>query len=75
VSKKSKLLTAFRCRYGHFKYRVMLFGLTNAPAVFQGFIAGIFADLLDTKLVVYVDDILVFTETVTEHSSFLKKVF
>jgi patatin-like phospholipase/acyl hydrolase len=54
---------------------VLPFRITNAPAVFQGFISGLFADLFDTKLVVYIDDILVFTETATEHSSILEEVF
>ena len=53
--------TAFRTRYGHFEYLVMLFGLTNAPASFQNMMQEIFRDLIDHGVVVYMDDILIYT--------------
>ena len=55
--------TAFRCRFGHFEYSVMPFGLTNAPAVFQGLMNDIFYNLLDVYCTVYLDDILIYSET------------
>jgi hypothetical protein len=58
--------TAFRTRYGHFEYLVMPFGLTNAPATFQGYINRALAGLLDITCVVYLDDILIFSETLPE---------
>ena len=60
--------TAFRTRYGHFEYLVMPFGLTNAPASFQSFINNVLRPYLDTFVIVYLDDILVFTNgTLQEH--------
>jgi hypothetical protein len=61
--------TAFRTRYGHFEYTVMPFGLTNAPAVFQHMANDIFRDLLDDCLIIYLDDLLVYSKTQEEHDS------
>jgi len=66
--------TAFRCRFGQFEYRVMPFGLTNAPAVFQHLMNDILHDLLDIYCVVYLDDILIYSETLTDHSNHVKAV-
>ena len=59
--------TAFRTRYGHFEYRVMPFGLTNAPATFQAYINTAMHGLLDEFCIVYLDDILIYSETEEEH--------
>jgi len=64
--------TALRCRFGHFEYRVMPFGLTNAPAVFQHLMNDILRDLLDIYCVVYLDDILIYSENDTDHSNHVK---
>ncbi len=54
--------TAFRTRYSHFKYQVMPFGLTNAPATFQDYINNILAKKLIVLVIVYLDDIVIYTE-------------
>jgi hypothetical protein len=53
--------TAFRTRYGHFEYRVMPFGLCNAPATFQSYINRALLGYLDVFCVVYLDDVLIFS--------------
>jgi hypothetical protein len=59
--------TAFRTRYGLFEYLVMPFGLTNAPASFQYLINDVLRDYLDIFLIVYLDDILIFSKTRDDH--------
>ena len=54
--------TTFRTRYGHFEYQVMPFGLTNTPASFQGYINKILVEKLDIFVIVYLDDILIYTK-------------
>ena len=52
----------FRTWYGHFEYQVMPFGLSNAPATFQGYINKILAEKLYSFDIVYLDDILIYTK-------------
>ncbi|KAF8751162.1 K02A2.6-like [Rhizoctonia solani] len=66
--------TAFRTKYGLFKYLVMPFGLTNAPAAFQHFMNDLFRDLIDVTVVIYLDDILIFSENSEEHPSHVREV-
>ncbi|XP_073448026.1 uncharacterized protein [Aquarana catesbeiana] len=66
--------TAFRTRFGHFEYLVMPFGLCNAPATFQHFVNDIFRDLLDLYVIVYLDDILIFSPSVDEHRRHVRNV-
>ncbi|CAI7877750.1 unnamed protein product, partial [Closterium sp. NIES-54] len=67
--------TAFRTRYGNYENTVMLFGLTNAPSTFQLITNGVFRDMLDNKVIVYLDDILVYSKTWKDHSWDLEEVF
>lgn len=66
--------TAFRTRYGHFEYMVMLFGLTNAPATFQAYINQALIGLVDVICIIYLDDILVFSEDPAEHTTSVRRV-
>ena len=54
-------------RYGAFEWSVIPFGLTNALAAFQRFINDVFSDLLDVCIVVYLDDILIYSDDITQH--------
>lgn len=67
--------TAFRTRYGHFEYTVMPFGLCNAPATFQTLMNTLFYDLIDKSVVIYLDDILVFSASMELHIIHLEAVF
>ena len=53
---------AFQTWYGHFQYQVMPFGLSNAPASFQGYINKILAEKLDIFVIFYLNDSLIYTE-------------
>lgn len=66
--------TAFKCRYGHFEYLVMPFGLCNAPAVFQHLMNDIFGDMLDHGVVIYLDDIMVYGKTIEEVEALTREV-
>uniref|UniRef100_A0AAQ6IR55 Gypsy retrotransposon integrase-like protein 1 n=1 Tax=Anabas testudineus TaxID=64144 RepID=A0AAQ6IR55_ANATE len=59
--------TAFNTPSGHYEYLVMPFGLTNAPAMFQNLVNDVLGDMLNKFVFVYLDDILIFSESETEH--------
>ena len=59
--------TTFRTRYSSFEWHVMPFGLTNTPAAFQRFMNDIFGDLLNVCMLVYLDDILIYSNSEEEH--------
>ncbi|QRW24326.1 Retrotransposable element Tf2 protein [Rhizoctonia solani] len=66
--------TAFKTKYGLFKYLVMPFGLTNAPAAFQDMMNKIFRDLLDVYVIIYLDNILVFSLNEKDHEAHVREV-
>ena len=67
-------LTAMRTRVGSYEYLVMPFGLCNAPSTFQHLVNDIFSNLVEVYLVVYLDDILVYSSNLPEHISHVREV-
>ena len=66
--------TAFNTHLGHFEYLVMPFGLSNAPAVFQALVNDVLRDMLNVFVVVYLDDILIFSRSLEEHHQHVRLV-
>src|SRR3954469_17860946 len=65
---------AFCMCYGHYQYKVMPFRLTNTPATFQALIQDVLHPLLDKSVIVYIDDILIFSKTDAEHHEHIRQV-
>jgi len=74
MAEDSRELTAFTSRYGHFQYRVMPFGLCNAPSTFQSWMNNILRPYLDSFVVVYLDDILIYSKDEDDHRRHLELV-
>nr|GEY67825.1 hypothetical protein [Tanacetum cinerariifolium] len=66
--------TAFRTRYGHYDFQVMPFGLTNAPAVFMDLMNRVCKLYLDKFLIVFIDDILIYSKSKNEHEGHLSQI-
>nr|GFC44952.1 putative reverse transcriptase domain-containing protein [Tanacetum cinerariifolium] len=69
-----KKKTAFRKRYGHYEFQVMPFGLTNAPAVFMDLMNQVCKPYLDEFMIVFINDILIYSKDEKEHEEHLKAI-
>ena len=74
VAEGDEWKTTFRTRYGAFEWLVIPEGLTNAPAAFQRFMNDIFQDLLDNSVIVYLDDILIYSDDLESHRRHVREV-
>ena len=74
ITNSDEWKTVFRIHYGSFEWSVMLFGLTNTSTVFQQFINNIFSNLLDICVVIYLDNILIYLNNMSEHHWHVKEV-
>jgi len=74
MRKSDENKTAFRTRYGQYEYKVMPFGLVNGPATFQAMMNKILREFLDHGVVVYLDDILIYSENLDDHIKLVQKV-
>ena len=66
--------TAFRTRFRYYKYIVMLFGLTNVPATIQVLINNILKEYLDRFYIIYLDDILIYSDSIEDYKKYVRLV-
>ena len=74
IAKGDEWKTAFKTRYGLYEYTVMPWGLTNALSVFQRHLNNILSEKIDRGVIVYIDDILIYTETEEQHIELVRWV-
>ncbi|GJW74159.1 putative reverse transcriptase domain-containing protein [Tanacetum coccineum] len=74
VQEEDVLKTKFRTQYGHYELQIMPFGLTNAPVIFMDLMNHVYKPYLDKFLIVFIDDILIYSKNKMEHEEHLKAI-
>ena len=74
MAEKDKLKTAFTCPIGTFAFEVMPLGLKNASKTFQRLVEYVLRDMIGKSVIVFIDDILVFSDTLEEHEAHVHQV-
>src|SRR5882724_4277601 len=74
VTARDEWKTAFRTQYGSFEWSVMPEGLTNAPTALQQFMNDIFTDMIDVTVIIYLDDIIIYSDNMCEHKAHVQQV-
>nr|GEV42149.1 putative reverse transcriptase domain-containing protein [Tanacetum cinerariifolium] len=74
IREEDNPIIAFRTRYGHYEFQVMPFGLTNAPAVFMDLMNRVCRPYLDKFVIVFIDDIMIYSKNKEEHGEHLKTI-
>jgi len=74
ITKDDKWKTTFYIHYSSYKWLVIPFGLMNVPSAFQYLMNKIFADILDMYIMIYLDDILIYSDNIAEHRKPVREV-
>jgi len=74
ITQDNKWKTSFRIHYGSYKWLVMPFSLLNVPSMFQRFMNNVFSNLLDVCVVVYLDNILIYSDNIEDHTEHIREV-
>jgi hypothetical protein len=72
IKKENEWKTAFKIRYGHFKYKMIFFDFANVSATFQAYINRILADLIDVNCVTYLNNILIYSINRAEYQQYIR---
>ena len=75
IREENRQKTAIRTIFGSFEWRILCFGLTNAPAAFSRLLSSLFRELIGEFMVLYLDDVLIYSNSKVDYKIHLRKVF